>query len=189
MKPALLIIDMQNDFVRPEGAMPVPGAEAIIGSVRKVLEAFRSRHLPVFHVVRVHRRDGSDVEITRRERFRTEPFAVRGTRGAEIIDELAPQDGEYLIPKVRMSAFLFTDLDQLLRALGVDTLVVVGIQTPNCIRTTVYDAMAYGYSTVLVDDAISARTPEIHRANMRDMEDVGIGIIESAEIEPFLDSE
>jgi len=189
MEPALLIIDMQNDFVRPDGVMPVAGAEAIVGSVREVLDAFRSRGGRVFHVVRVHRPDGSDVEIIRRERFRETPFAVAGTRGAAVIDRLAPREGEYLIPKIRMSAFLFTDLDQVLRTLGVDTVVVAGIQTPNCIRTTVYDAMSYGYATFLVDDAVAARTPEVHRSNVRDMEDAGIGIIKTADIDRFLDGE
>lgn len=187
MEPALLIIDMQNDFVRPDGVMPVAGAEAIVEPVRRVLEAFRTRGLPVFHVVRVHRPDGSDVEIIRRERFQKTPFAVAGSPGAAVIDELAPRKEEYLIPKIRMSAFLFTDLDQVLRTLGVDTVVVAGLQTPNCIRTTVYDAMSYGYATFLVDDAVAARTPEIHRANVRDMEDAGIGIITTRDVDGLLD--
>ncbi len=104
-----------------------------------MLAAFRKQGLPVFHVVRVHRADGSDVEITRQELFRRSPFAVEGTPGAAVIDELAPRKGEYLLRKTRMSAFIGTELDLMLRTIGVTTLFVCGIQTPNCIRTTVFD--------------------------------------------------
>jgi len=88
--PALLVIDMQNDFVRPDGNLPVVGAESIIGKVRDVMEWFRSHHLPVIHVLRVHRADGSDVEWFRRDLFATRPFGVEGTWGAAVIDELTP---------------------------------------------------------------------------------------------------
>ncbi len=139
-RPALLIIDMQNDFVRAGAPMQMPGAKSIVANVKEVLEMFRNQGLPVFHVVRVHRSDGSDVELFRREIFKEVPFAVDGSPGSEIIDELRPLQGEYHIRKNRMSAFMNTDLDLLLRSLGIDSVFVTGIQTPNCVRTTVFDA-------------------------------------------------
>jgi nicotinamidase-related amidase len=185
--PALLIIDMQNDFFRDGAPLQVPGAGSIIGNVRSVLEEFRNRQLPVVHVLRIHRTDGSDVETSRREIFRKTPFAVRGTKGAEVIDELAPRDGEYSIHKTRMSAFLQTDLDLLLRSLFVDTVYIAGIQTPNCIRTTAFDAFALNYATFLVDDAVAARTGEIHSANCRDMAAIGIGMVKTADMGRILE--
>ncbi|PKL58578.1 MAG: cysteine hydrolase, partial [Methanomicrobiales archaeon HGW-Methanomicrobiales-4] len=152
-KPALLIIDMQNDFVLDEKPLQVRGAADIIPRIRTVLSYFRSRTLPVFHIVRIHRPDGSDVEIIRQDLFKMTPFAVEGTHGAAVIDEISPAPGEYILPKIRMSAFIGTGLDLTLRTLGVDTVVVAGIQTPNCIRTTVFDAIAYNYHACLVDDA------------------------------------
>lgn len=186
-RPALLIIDMQNDFVRESGPLPVPGAAGIIPNLQKVLGEFRTRNLPVFHIVRVHRPDGSDVEINRQDLFRKTPFAVAGSEGVRIIDELNPLPGEYIVEKVRMSAFLGTELDLMLRTLGVTSVVVAGVQTPNCIRTTVFDAVASNFPAALVDDATGARSIEIHRANVRDMENIGVRILSTAGVPAFLD--
>ncbi len=184
--PALLIIDMQNDFVLEGKPLRVAGAGEVIPRIQDVLSGFRKRNLPVFHVVRIHRADASDVEITRKDLFRRSPFAVEGTPGAAIIDGLAPRDGEYILNKTRMSAFIGTELDLMLRTLGVTVLYVCGIQTPNCIRTTVFDAIAHNYPVVLVDDATGAATEEIHRANVRDMQNIGVRIAKTSEIPGLL---
>jgi nicotinamidase-related amidase len=187
-KPALLIIDMQNDFVRDGAPLKVSDAGLIIGKIQSLLDVFRRNRLPVFHVLRVHRRDGSDVEIFRSDLFKTMPFAVEGTHGAEIIKELGPREGEYIIRKTRMSAFMHTDLDLVLRTLGIDTVFVAGIQTPNCIRTTVFDACALNYKVILVEDAVAAKNQDIHRNNCSDMEAIGVEIVRSGETEGLLRS-
>jgi nicotinamidase-related amidase len=187
-QPALFIIDMQNDFVREGAPLKVNDAGLIIGKIRSVLDEFRRNRLPVFHVIRVHRRDGSDVERFRNDLFRNMPFAVEGTKGAGIINELEPRENEYLIRKTRMSAFMYTDLDLVLRNLGVDTIFITGIQTPNCIRTTVFDACALNYRVILVEDAVAAKNRDIHRANCNDMEAIGVDIARSGEIERILRS-
>jgi len=178
---ALLIIDMQNDFVGPGAPLRVAGADGIIEPISTILTRFRERNLPVIHLLRVHRTDGADVEHFRRDLFAKTPFAVAGTRGAEVIDPLAPLPGEYILSKTRMSGFFGTDLDLLLRSLGIGRIVVLGIQTPNCIRTTVFDAMAFGYETYLVSDATAAATGEIHEANIRDMAAIGVRILATGE--------
>jgi nicotinamidase-related amidase len=185
-RAALLIIDMQNDFVREGSPLRVEGAAAIIGPARSALEIFRRCRLPVFHVLRVHRKDGADVEIFRQDFFKKTPFAVEGTPGARVISDLEPSDGEYIIRKIRMSAFMQTDLDLLLRTLCVDTLFIAGIQTPNCIRTTVFDAMALNYRTFLIEDAVAAKNDEIHQGNCRDMAAIGVGMIRVGELEKML---
>jgi len=186
-KPALLIIDMQNDFVLDGKPLRVAGARAVIPKIQEVLAEFRRRSLPVFHILRVHRADGSDVEITRQELFRRSPFAVEGTPGAAVIDELAPRSGEYVLTKTRMSAFIGTELDLMLRTLGVTRLFVCGIQTPNCIRTTVFDGIAYNYPVVLIDDATGASSGEVHQANLRDMQNIGVSIVRAADVPGLLD--
>jgi nicotinamidase-related amidase len=185
-RAALLIIDMQNDFIRDGAPLRIKNAEKILGAVRSSLEEFRRHRLPVFHVIRVHRKDGSDVEIFRKEIFRKTPFAVEGTRGAAIIAELEPADGEYIIRKTRMSAFMNTDLDLVLRTLCVDTVYVAGIQTPNCIRTTVFDASALNYRTHLIEDAVAAQNEEIHRANCIDMAGIGVGMVRASDLENMI---
>ena len=186
-RPALLIIDMQNDFVLESAPMKVAQARTVIPMILDVLEVFRSRKFPVFHLLRIHRSDGSDVEIIRQELFRKQPFAVEGTHGAALIDEIVPRPGEYIIPKTRMSSFIATELDLMLRNLKVTDLVVTGIQTPNCIRTTVFDAVAYNYPVSVVEDAVGAKTEEIHRANLNDMANVGVHIIKARDLAALLD--
>jgi len=185
-KPALLIIDMQNDFVLEGKPLQVAGARAVIPKIASVLAEFRKRSLPVFHIIRVHRPDGSDVEIIRQELFRKHPFAVAGTPGAEVVPELAPLRQEYIIEKTRMSAFIGTELDLMLRTLGVTTVYVSGIQTPNCIRATVFDAIAYNYPVVLIDDATGASSDDVHRANVRDMQNIGVRVVKAAEVSGIL---
>jgi nicotinamidase-related amidase len=185
-KPALLVIDMQNDFIIDGAPLRVAQGTTVIPKIREVLGEFRARDLPVFHILRVHRRDGSDVEITRQELFRKQPFAVAGTRGAAVVDELTPLPGEYVIPKIRMSAFIGTGLDLILRNLGITDLVVTGIQTPNCIRTTVFDAIAYNFPVMLVEDAVGAQSDEIHHANVRDMANIGVRIIRARDLNSML---
>lgn len=183
---ALLIIDMQNDFVLDNAPLKVQGVKEIIQNILEVIAVCRAVKIPVFHVVRVHRSDGSDVEIIRAELFRKNPFAVLGTHGAAIIDEITPSPRDYIITKTRMSAFIGTELDLMLKTLKVTTVIVTGIQTPNCIRTTVFDAIAYNYNVILVRDAVKAQTPEIHEANVKDMQNIGVRIIDTASLSPEL---
>lgn len=172
---SLIIVDMQNDFVLPGAPVQVAGAPATVPRIREALEAFRFLKWPIFHVYREYRPDGSDVEVTRMKGFLEGPqYAVPGTEGCEIVAELTPQPGEYRIVKNRFSAFMNTELDFMLRRLGIQHIAVCGTQYPNCIRTTVYDAVAHGYLVTVLTDATSAQTPEIAEANIRDMRDVGV---------------
>lgn len=108
---ALIIIDMQNDFVLPSSPFHVAGAQATIPSVRKLLDIARSREWSVIHVVREYRRDASDVERPRAKDFLERGgYSISGTPGAEIVEELTPLEGEVRIVKQRFSAFMQTDL-------------------------------------------------------------------------------
>lgn len=174
----LIIVDMQNDFVLPGSPTAVDGAYATIPEIVRALEFFRERKWPVFHVVREYREDGSDIESFRYRRFMEQhKCGVPGTRGCEIASELTPLPGEYRIVKNRFSAFMLTELDFMLRRLGIDRIAVCGTQYPNCIRTTVFDGVAYGYAVTVLTDATSARTPEIAAANITDMRNIDVECI------------
>ena len=177
-KEALIIIDMQNDFVLPGAPACVAGARATVPCIRQLLNVFRAGAGPVFHVTREYRADGSDVELTRLSEFqRGQTFVVPGTPGCEIVAELAPVAGEYRVIKQRFSGFMQTELDFMLRRLGVTRLVVCGTQYPNCVRATIFDALCLGYPVTNVIDATSAQTPEIADANIRDLRNVGVDCI------------
>jgi nicotinamidase-related amidase len=181
-KFALIIIDMQNDIVLPGAPACVKGAFATIPRIRMLLDYFRARVLPVFHIVREYRPDGSDVEITRLESFlKNRRYVIPGTEGCNIVEELMPLPGEYRIVKQRFSAFMNTELDFILRRLGITHLAICGTQYPNCIRTTIYDAVAYGYHVSNITDATSAQSPEIAAANILDIMNIGVKCIPADE--------
>lgn len=182
MKTALLVIDMQNDFVLPGAPASVAGAWATVPRVREVLDWFRSKKFPVFHVVREYRADGSDIEISRRAGFLAgKLYVVPGTKGVEIVEALAPVPGEYRVVKPRFSGFFGTELDLMLRTLRVERVAVCGTQYPNCIRATAVDALSHGYVTVVITDATSASCVEVADANIRDMENLGIPCLSFAQ--------
>jgi len=179
---ALLIIDMQNDFVMPGSPMRVIGAKATVPVIAKLLKNFRDLKLPIFHCIREYRPDGSDIEITRLANFIEHTKGlVPGTKGCEIVEELRPRPGEYKIIKNRFSAFMNTELDFMLRRLDVNHVIICGTQYPSCIRATAFYATCYGYYASVITDATSAKSPEIAESNIRDMKDVGIDCTDSSE--------
>ena len=181
-KTALLIIDMQKDFCLPGASFKVDEAMLVSKKIKEALEACRKHGLPVVHIFRYYRADGSDVELTRYGGFvKAGGSLVRGTGCAEILDDLKPIDGEYLVVKQRWSAFFQTELDMLLRRLGVDQVVVTGVQTPNCIRGTVWDANSLDYEVIVLTDGTGAKTAEVHNANLFDMKNIGIQLLSTKE--------
>jgi len=177
-KIALIIVDMQNDFVLPDAPQCVKGAVSVISNIQKVLDMFREMSLPIFHVYREYRADGSDIEKTRFDDFiHRKKYCVPQTKGCEIIDELSPINGEYSIVKNRFSGFMNTELDFILRRLEVESIVICGVQYPNCIRATVFDGVALGYDVTLVTDATAAQTEEIAQANIVDIRNIGVECI------------
>jgi len=170
--PALMIIDMQND-----GLDMIPTGKNIITPINTILECCRHKHVPIIFKLRVQRKDGIDVEKFRIELFKKKPFLVDGTTGANVVKELQPKCDEYIVKGTRFSGFFQTDLQLILTRLGIKTLIICGMQTPNCIRATVTDALAYDYQVVLVRDAVAAQTEQVHEANLFDMMNMGVEIV------------
>jgi nicotinamidase-related amidase len=194
MKPnptrsALLVIDMENGFTDPRGSLCIPGAADTVDACARAAEIARSRGIPVFFVKRIYRRDGSDVELARAETWtaggRACAPASRGPNSAQAPAALRPRPGDYTIIKPRWSAFFGTELDLILRRLDVRTVILTGTTTPNCVRTTCYDALALDYQVMLLTDCCSARTAEIQRVNLEDMERAGAMLSNVSAFESF----
>lgn len=176
-KFALLVIDMQNDFILPGGPMYVKGGAAIVPTVKQAVSFARSKGALIVWVLREHHPSGRDVELFRRHHYKTGHIGptVKGTRGAALVDGLEPQPEDQIIVKYRFSAFFGTNLHSVLQCEGICNVVVVGVQTPNCIRQTVFDAVAHDYQSVMViTDATGAASAEVHSANLCDMRNVGV---------------
>nr|GEV04929.1 probable inactive nicotinamidase At3g16190 isoform X1 [Tanacetum cinerariifolium] len=174
---ALLVIDMQNDFVLPDGSMRVDGGLAIVPNVIKAVDVARQHGFLLVWVVREHDPKGRDVELFRRHLYadgQPKPTS-KGSKGAELVDGLVIKDEDYKVVKTRFSAFFATHLHSVLQGAGIDSLVVVGVQTPNCIRHTVFDAVELDYKSVtVIVDATAAATPDIHAGNIYDMKSIGV---------------
>jgi nicotinamidase-related amidase len=182
-KPALVIVDMQNDFCLPEAPFEVRNALAVVPHVRRLADGFRASKLPVVYVIREHARDGSDVEITRRARFLEMGGAfIQGTKGYQIVDGLEPLPDEPVLKKKRWSAFHGTELERLLNEHRVEVVVLAGVQTPNCIRASAFDANTKDFEVVVSSDATCASTADVHRANLRDLVGVGIEVMPTDDI-------
>ena len=157
-RTAVLVIDMQNDFVEEGAPLEFPEGRRVIPAIQKVLDAARSRGMTVIHAAHVHRPGGADLGI-HRELY--PPVAagealVEGERGAEIHPELSPRPGEPVIKKHRYNSFYATDLEIILRGLGVDTVVLTGMTTECCVLGTARGALERGFRSVVVSDACAS---------------------------------
>lgn len=178
-RAAFLLIDMQNGFIDGASPLCIAGAAATVPACAHALAAAREHGLAVFHVRRAYAADGSDVEAVRWEAWAEggRPLSSADPMSLACPSELAPAPGEPVVVKPSWSAFFGTDLDVLLRTRGIDTLVLAGTTTPNCVRSTAYDGLARGFNVAVLRDATSSRSPEAQEANLADMEAAGIQLI------------
>ncbi|MDO4314408.1 MAG: isochorismatase family cysteine hydrolase [Oscillospiraceae bacterium] len=183
-RSALIVIDMENGFVDPNGGHCIRFARSTVPACVRAVELARGKGIPVFFVKRIYRADGSDVELTRHAGWaaggRACAPASAGYNSAQAPEGLRPQPGDYTIIKPRWSAFFRTELDLILRRLDVRTVILAGTTTPNCVRTTCYDAIALEYNAVVLTDCCSSQTEEIQRVNLADMQRVGAVLMDSA---------
>lgn len=178
-RAAFLLIDMQNGFIDGASPLCIAGAAATVPACARALEAARAHGVPVYHVRRTYAADGSDVEAVRWKAWAEggRPLSPADPISLDCPPELAPAPGEPVVVKPSWSAFFGTDLDALLRARGIGTIVLAGTTTPNCVRSTAYDGLALGFNVAVLRDATSSRSPEAQEANLADMEAAGIQLI------------
>jgi biuret amidohydrolase len=179
---ALLIIDMQRDFLEPGGFGAALGNDvtrlrASIGPCRKLLAAARAARIAVIHTREGHRADMSDAPPAKLSRGAPARrigdkgpmgrILIRGEIGHEIIPELAPIAGEPVIDKPGKGAFYETDLALILRNAAVDALLVCGVTTEVCVHSTVREGNDRGYRCIAVADCCASYFPEFHEVGLR----------------------
>jgi nicotinamidase-related amidase len=167
MKRALLIIDMLNDFVKEGAPLEVPETRKVIPAIKREIERARTEGEPVIYVCDSH--EPNDIEF---QRFGWPAHAVKGTKGAEVVDELRPLPDDIVIEKVTYSGFYNTQLDETLTKLGIDTLRLTGCVTHICVMFTASDAVLRGYNVEVVTDAVAGLSKEDHEAGLRIMKNV-----------------
>ncbi len=159
-KTALVVVDMQNDFVKEGGTLVVPDAEATIPKMQGLLDLARGSGMKVVFTQDTHAEGDPEWEIW--------PEHVReGSWGWEIVEDLAPREDELVIRKVRYDAFYGTHLDHYLRVWGVDTLVICGTVANICVHYTAASAALRWFEVVVPRDATSALDPFDLEASLR----------------------
>ena len=175
---ALVVIDMQRDFVEPGGfgaslGNDVTRLHSAIAPIASLLTAWRARDWPVLHTRECHRPDLSDCPPAKRERGNPSlrigdvgpmgRLLVAGSPGADIIPALAPVAGEWVIDKPGKGMFWATGLHERLQATGISHLVFTGVTTEVCVQTSMREANDRGYECLIVDDATESYFPEFKR--------------------------
>ncbi len=163
---AVLLIDMLNDFLVEGGRMVLPGGDHIVPNQKAVMNAARKIKIPIIYVNDAHRPGlREDREFLKRGQH-----CIEGTWGAQVIDELRPSAGDFTITKRRFSGFFETDLDLTLKDLGIKILVVMGVVTNICVRSTIHDAFFRGYKVIVPTDCVEATGPREQESSLYDIE-------------------
>lgn len=173
-KTAMIVVDMQNDFVADGAMLQSKQAHAMVPKLAATLRFCREQGIRVIYTAHVHRKDGCDMGLYD---DLYSPIADRlslvdGTEGVEIYRDLAPAPGEHVIKKHRYSAFFSTDMDLILREWGITSVVISGTTTENCCHATARDAMFHNYKVAFLSDATGTF----------DYPDVGWGAMPAAEV-------
>jgi len=178
-RTVMVVVDMQNDFVAEGAKLLSAQAAAMVPRLAHTLKTCRDKGIRVIYTAHVHRRDGSDMGLydDLYSPIADRTSLVDGTPGVDIFKDLAPAPGEHIVKKHRYSAFFATDLDLILRELGITTVVISGTTTENCCHATARDAMFHNYKVVFLSDATGTfdypdvgqgamSAEEVHRATL-----------------------
>jgi ureidoacrylate peracid hydrolase len=178
---ALVIVDMQNDFVHEQGfankyAQAGAGPEysidllnAPVPRIKKLAEWFRKNRMEIIYIYTAVESDYSDVAMPLKTiaKPREAGALVKGTWGTRIIEELTPHESDHRVRKTSFGGFFQTPLDRILRNLDIKTLIITGVNTSFCVESTVREAVSYGYEVILVSDATANFDPEGHKATLK----------------------
>lgn len=178
---ALIIIDMQRDFLEAGGfgdalGNDVTRLQAIVPTVKELLDTFRAKQLPIFHTIECHQPDLSDCPPAKLNRGHSDlkigdtgpmgRILVLGEPGNGIIPELKPLPGETVITKPGKGAFYKTNLEALLHKQGITHLLVTGVTTEVCVQTTMREANDRGFECLMVEDATESYFPEFKQSTL-----------------------
>ncbi|MFQ5872478.1 MAG: isochorismatase family protein [Dehalococcoidia bacterium] len=187
-RPALIVIDMQHDFVDPDAPTTcAPIAQRAVPHISRLLAAARQARVPVFYTQGLVRPDLSDVGLWKSKARQEGRVLVEGTRGAAIIEESAPQEGDIVIRKRRPSAFFNTELDVFLRAFQIDTLIVTGTSMSGGVRATIVDAFSRDLRVIVPRQCVVDRMEAVLEANLADVDAKYADVIDVQEALSYLE--
>jgi len=163
MTKALLVIDMLKDFLEKDGALCIGDTKQLIQNVGQRLLEWRVQGDPVIYIVDRHLPQDAEFAMF-------PPHCLAGERGGEVIDELTPRPGDYIVYKRRYSAFFGTDLDLILRELGIGDLEIAGVCTQICVLYTAADARMLSYTVTVKKNCVDSFDHEAHLFALNEMD-------------------
>lgn len=186
----LITIDTQNDFTLPNAPAQIRGTIEVLPKMRSLLEKYREKGLPIVHVIRLYKEDGSNVDIFRKKMVEEGAKIVApNSDGAELVSEIRPLnynsldadkllngefqsigENEWVMYKSRWGAFYKTDLKGFLKQRNIDTIVFTGCNFPNCPRTSIYEASERDFRVVMVADSMS----QVYEKGIQEMKNIGV---------------
>lgn len=179
-KHALIVIDMLKEFVY--GRLRSEAATNIVPNLKRLVERAREVKVPVIYCNDAH------VPKIDRELKLWGEHAIAGAESSQVIDELKPREGDFVINKRRYSGFFETDLDLLLRELEASALILTGIHTHICVQHTAADAFFRGYEIIVVEDCTAASTAEDHRRALNYIRQIyGANVMSCSEVVELLE--
>ncbi len=166
---ALLVVDLQRDFVDPSGALYFEGAEKVIDPIIKLVEEFKRENLPIITTQDWHDEDDEEFKVWPKH-------CVAGSEGARLTekleDALRGYEKHYTVRKTRFSAFYGTDFDDLIKRLGVDEFDVVGVVTHICVLFNVEELRNRDVKGRVHEDGVASYDEELHKFALREMKEV-----------------
>ncbi len=165
MIKALLIIDMLNDFVLPGAPLEVPDTREIIPNIEREIDKARGEGYQVVYLCDSHAPDDREFQIWPKH-------CVKGTKGAQVVDELEPEPRDVVVEKTTYSGFFNTRLEEVLKSLGATELIITGCVTNICILYTSSDAVLRGYNVTVPKGCVAGLNKEDHEFGLRQMEQV-----------------
>jgi len=163
-RKALLVVDMLNDFVLPDGALSVGEVgPLIVPALAEHIREARAEGTPVIYLCDRHRPDDAEFADF-------PPHCIQGTSGADIVKELVPQPGDIVVPKRRYSGFFGTDLHMTLRELGITDVILTGVCTNICVLYTAADARMLGFNVEVFTDSVASFDNEAHKWALKELQ-------------------
>ena len=175
---AVLVVDMVNDFLVEGGKMVLPGGDHIVPHQKALIDCARKQNMPIIYVNDAHR-PGLKQD---REFLKRGEHCIEGSWGAEVIQALQPEPKDIQVTKRRFSGFFETDLDLTLKDMGMSTLIVMGVVTNICVRSTIHDAFFRGYKVIVPRDCVEATGPREQESTLYDIETHFGDVCDSGEI-------
>lgn len=181
---AVLVLDMLNDFV--DGKLKCERAKEIIPNIKDLIHKIRQKGIPIFYCNDEHLPEDTELKLWG-------PHAMKGSLGAQIIDDLRPIETDHVIPKRTYSGFQNTGLDRALKDAyngnGAEAVIITGLHTHICAILTAYDAFARGFDIIVAEDGVNAFTEEDHKFGLDYMkQNYGAKIMKTSEILKLLDT-